>query len=118
MNVWKYVNKFVRIKNETFLLSKTQTFDDHVYYLSEGRSFLIVDEDRARVDALVVRNRIKLEEISYADFFFNFLLDPNRNEFISKLLEEVVDDQLVRDGVHSHLPTGSLRCVCMFETIK
>ena len=107
------MNKFVRIKNETFLLSKhvyslTQTFDDHVYYLSEGRSFLIVDEDRARVDALVVRNKIKLEEISYADFFFNFLLDPNRNEFISKLLEEVVDDQLVRDGVHSHLPTGSL----------
>ena len=103
------MNKFVRIRNETFLLSRLQTFDDHVYFLSEGRSFLMSGEDRARVDVLVERGKIKLEEISYADFFFHFLFDPKRNEFVSNLLQEVVRNQSVFQAVqHSDLPQGTL----------
>eukprot|EP01035_Chromulina_nebulosa_P023333 gene23333-30241_t len=95
LHAWKFVNKFVRIRNETFLLSRSQTFDDHVYFLSDWHSFLMSGDDRARVDILVELGRIKLEEISYADFFFYFLFDPKRNDFVSKLLQEVVSGQSV-----------------------
>ena len=101
------MNKFVRIRNETFLLSRSQTFDDHVYFLSEGHSFLMSGDDRARVDILVELGRIKLEEISYADFFFYFLFDPKRNDFVSKLLQEVVSGQSVVHAMQqSDLPQG------------
>ena len=107
MLAWKYVNKFVRIKNESYLLSRSQTFDDRVYFLSEGLSFLMAGEDRAMVDVLVQLGRVQLEEISYADFFFNFLFDPKRNEFVSNLLQQAVSDQSAFRAVHSDLPQGS-----------
>lgn len=102
------MNKFVRIRNETFLLSRSQSFYDHVYFLSEGHSFLMSGEDRARVDALVELGRINLEEISYADFFYYFLFDPKRNEFVSSLLQEAVSDEGVLHAVkHSNPPQGT-----------
>ena len=113
LHAWKYVNKFVRIrnetfllriKNETFLLSVSQAFDDHVYFLSEGCSFLISGEDRTRVDALVKLGSINLEEISYTDFFYYFLFDPKRNEFVSNLLQESVSD----DGVFHAMQQSNL----------
>ena len=110
MDAWKYVNKFVRIKNETGLLLTSQMYDDHVYFLSEGHSFLMAGEDRVRVDVLVQLGRIKLLEISYADFFFNFLFDPKRNEIVANLLAQeeaaaaVSDQSALFRAVHSDLP--------------